>query len=523
MLRAHLGTIKRANRGMSVKAGREPSAATRGPRPLQTSRSCLRTSYSVGERAALHAAGAASRSEATSRAQPAPSRPVSGLGLYVFRLAGDYPCWVDLDLEWDPLLRSRWGAPEHLCGIRVFHDFDWLDVFPDERTHFKNGQILARTVQAQTPDGLIPALLLTRRTDVQQGFIMTATHSLFVVNIDEYRRTPGNPALSYLANHLAVDAAQLQEFTQLSELGDPDAVRARFMRQMDVEQVVAWLNEDDGRLQRLTELIDIGARSPATMQELLDSITALGELTDQQIQQLIELTVGLTHEDHRADLIRGATTDEVGRRVAGQVLHERIADRVSDARRALRRYEELLGEDGTTETDMQRFLSQHPLLFGLEYAGIRPQTQGPSGSMDFILERFDGYNDLVELKSPGDVIIEAPSHIGDSGVPSPHRYRLSRGLAQALAQAMAYRDRLTRHAEAAKELHGISNPRDPRLIIVLGRLDRLEEHQQLVLLELNRSLHCAQIDPYDLLARRADAALRNIINYLDLDPPAPQD
>ena len=29
--------------------------------------------------------------------------------------------------------------------------------------------------------------------------------------------------------------------------------------------------------------------------------------------------------------------------------------------------------------------------------------------MDFILERFDGYNDLGELKSPEDVIIKAPS------------------------------------------------------------------------------------------------------------------
>jgi hypothetical protein len=36
---------------------------------------------------------------------------------------------------------------------------------------------------------------------------------------------------------------------------------------------------------------------------------------------------------------------------------------------------------------MQRFLAAHPLLFGLEYASIRPQKAGPSGSMDFILER----------------------------------------------------------------------------------------------------------------------------------------
>lgn len=429
---------------------------------------------------------------------------------------------MDLDLDWTLPLRSRRGAPRRLGGIRVFHDFNWLDVFPDRRTLFKNGGVLARTVQARAPDGLTPALLLTRRTDVQQGFTQTATHFLFIVNIDEYRRTPGNPALSYLANHLAVDAARLHEFTDLAELGDPDEVRARVIRQMEVEDVAAWLNEDASRLPLVADLVEIGTTTPATIDELLDSVAALGDLPAQQIQQLIELTIGLTGVGHRAELLRGATSDEIGRREASLILHERIGDRISDASREIERYEELLQADGTTETQMQQFLSTHPLLFGLEYAAIRPQVQGPSGSMDFILERFDGYNDLVELKSPGDAIIKAPSQGDHSGAPSPHHYRLSPGLAQALAQAMAYRDRLTRHADAAIELHGISNPRDPRLLIVLGRMDQLERHQQAVLLELNRSLHRAQIVPYDLLARRARAALTNVVKYLEVGTPSSQ-
>ncbi|WP_433169157.1 Shedu anti-phage system protein SduA domain-containing protein [Kribbella sp. CA-247076] len=430
---------------------------------------------------------------------------------------------MNLNLEWSPPLRSRRGAPNRLRGIRVFHDFNWLDVFPDRRTLFKNGEILARTVQAQAPEGLIPALLLTRRTDVRQGFLKTETHFLFILNIDEYRQTPGNPALSYIANHLEVGAAKLREFTELAEFGDPDALRALVMRHMDVEDVVAWLNDDASRLQSLTELVEIGARSPATMDELVDSVGALGDLDERQLQQLIDLTVGLTGANHRADLLRGATSDEIGRRAAGLVLHERIADRIADARRAIETYEHLLHTDTTTETQMQKFLSKNPLLFGLEYAAIRPQTRGPSGSMDFILERFDGYNDLVELKSPADVIIKAPPRVEGSGVPSPHHYSLSSGLAQALAQALAYRDRLTRYASAAEELHGISNPRDPRLLIVLGRMDRLEDHHRLVLDELNRSVHRAQVLPYDVLAQRARAALTNILRYMGSDIHASQD
>jgi succinylglutamate desuccinylase len=79
---------------------------------------------------------------------------------------------------------------------------------------------------------------------------------------------------------------------------------------------------------------------------------------------------------------------------------------------------------------------------------------------------------------------------------------------------MAYRDRMTRFAEAAQELHGIKHPREPRLLIVLGRMSALQQHQRLVLQELNRSLHRAEIVPYDIVAKRAERTLDNIITYL---------
>jgi hypothetical protein len=425
---------------------------------------------------------------------------------------------MKLDLEWDPALNFRWGSQERLCGIRVFYAFRWRALFPDERTQFKRGQALARTVIEKCPESLTPALLLTRRKDVDQGFRKTATYLLFVVNIDEWRSTAENPAYSYLADHLAVDPQELKEFADLSELGDPEKVRAFVSRQLDVEQVAEWLGEDTSRLQRLTEIVDFGAFRGSSVTQTLDALGALGQLSSEEVQTLTDFVTRLTDADQRADLFRGATQDEAGRRVAGVVLRERVEDRVADARDDLSAYQELLAGERTTETDMQRFLAEHPLLFGLEYASIRPQTAGPSGAMDFVLERFDGYNDLVELKGPGDKIIKAPSQQPQSGVPSPHNYKLSSGLSQALAQAMAYRDRLTRFGSAAEELHGIPNPREPRLLIVLGRQSALESHQRHVLQELNRSLHRAEIIPYDLIASRAEATLTNIVTYLGLKP-----
>lgn len=63
---------------------------------------------------------------------------------------------VELDLDWDVPLLHRVGAEERLCGIDVFHEFDWLDVFPDERTQFKNGKCLAKFVKERCPRGKTP-------------------------------------------------------------------------------------------------------------------------------------------------------------------------------------------------------------------------------------------------------------------------------------------------------------------------------------------------------------------------------
>ncbi|HEY3549242.1 MAG TPA: Shedu anti-phage system protein SduA domain-containing protein [Propionicimonas sp.] len=444
-------------------------------------------------------------------------------------------------LKWKRPLHSRTGASERLCGIRVFHDFSWLDVFGDERTQFKHGKDLARTVIGECPTTHIPALLLTRRSDVDEGFLLTETHLLFVVNIDDYRRSQTNPALSYLASHLRVDVAQLHGYTGLADLGAPEQLRRAINEHLGVEDVAAWLKAEPERWERLLEVLDRtnerpdgpqdpldhkAAESPghrlAAAQQALDSLTAIGHLSDDQIVQLIDLVTQLTKEEGRADLLRGATRDETGRRAATCVIHERTADRIADAEAALDEYGELLLGGHTTETQMQAFLAKNPLIFGLQYANIRAQVEGPSGTMDFLLERLDGYNDLVELKGPHEKLIIAPSHEPGTTLPSPHTYRLSKALGQALAQALAYRERLTRFPDVSEAVHGIPNPRYPRLVIVLGRTESLDPHKKDVLDELNLSLHRTQIVGYDALALQARATLANLRAYLAGSPTPPQ-
>jgi hypothetical protein len=324
-------------------------------------------------------------------------------------------------------------------------------------------------------------------------------------------------ALAYLATHLAVEPEDLGRFANLGLIGDPADVSKFLEQKLSVDRVADWLRQDGERIERLASLVDFRADAPSDVQHALDAIAALGDLDGNQTQLLIDFVIRLTDTNQRSVLIRGATTDPPGRQAAAVILRERVADRIADARRDLDTYRALLDNPAASETDMQAFLATHSLLFGLEYASIRPQQSGPSGTMDYLLERFDGYNDVVELKGPNEPILRSREQTPGGGVPSPHRYRLGKELAHALPQALAYRDRLNRHPGAAEEFHGIRNAREPRLLIVLGRQSDLADHERLVLQELNRSLHRVVLVPYDVIAQRAEGTLANISTYLSLD------
>jgi hypothetical protein len=130
--------------------------------------------------------------------------------------------------------------------------------------------------------------------------------------------------------------------------------------------------------------------------------------------------------------------------------------------------------------------------------------------VDFLLERFDGFHDLLELKSPGDSIFEVHSR---EAIPSPSAYRLSRPLALALAQVHAYKDAL-RFEDAVEKLYGLPHTREPRSIILIGRASDLTEAEERLLREFNRSLHRVEVVPFDVLARRACVLLDNVERYL---------
>jgi hypothetical protein len=420
---------------------------------------------------------------------------------------------VDIDFTWDAPLYYRYGAEERLCGILVFYDFDWLDIFPDERTQFKNGKSLANFVQDKSPPGKTPALLLTVQDGVKQGFRRTERFSICVVNIREYRAAEGDAALSYLANHLDIDITDIEELQELAKSADPIALRIFIESSVDIGHIGEWARANPERIEQLRELVREQTSERASLSSTLEALGALADLPPEDIETLARFLGTPADREQRLELARAITSDPAGRYVTSKVLAERTAQRIADARAAIASYSELLRDPASTETAMQNFIEANPWLLGLDYAAIRARSRGPSGATDFLLERFDGFQDLLELKSPQDAIVRSPAVEKGGPIPPPHEYALSATVAQALAQALVYRDRLTRHAEAAEELFGLPHSRDPRLLIVVGRADSLSADRRRVLAELNKSLHRIEVVPYDVLGNRAAAVLNNVETY----------
>jgi hypothetical protein len=423
---------------------------------------------------------------------------------------------VTLDLTWDVPLRHRQGSETRLAGVDVYYEFKWRDVFPNWRCQFKNGQCLAERVRDLCPPGKKPALLLTLRDDVKQGFRHTPGLLVFVVNVAEYRLTTGDAALSYIASHLGVEITELDQLQELVSAADPEVIRAFVNSHIDLTNIAVWVADNEERLRQVREIVGVDAPD-GTLPNLTDTIKtleALGGLGADDIAAIAGYFGPDADPEQRIELLRTVTNDPTGRFVTGEVLAERTPQRVEDARNAMADYQALLDDTNSNETTMQKFIESNLWLLGLDYAVMRARKPGISGAMDFILQRYDGFHDLLELKSPHDELIRAPDVSADDQVPSPHEYALSPTLGQALAQALVYRDRLTRYADAAQELYGLPHTRDPRLIIVIGKADSLPDHRQRVLFELNKSLHRVEVVPYDVLAKRSTAVLDNVERYL---------
>lgn len=418
---------------------------------------------------------------------------------------------MPLDLEWDRPLSHRRGAPERLDGVDVYYDFAWRDHFRDGRAQFRHGQALGRFVRKTCPDGKTPALLLTDNPDADEGFRDTPLHRVCVLHLPTYRAAAADPFLAYLAAKLGEGIARIGPLNP--GVAERAAAGAAVVDSpIDIGRIAAWAGEDADRIRQLRE--PAGGEGGADLADVLAALETMGDDLDPEAVAAIGTLFGAKAErEQRLELLRAITADPSGRYMTGEIMLERVPQRIAEARAALNAYQQLLDDPGSGETDLQEFIEKNLWLLGLEYVKARPRHSIVRGAADFILERVDGFHDLLELKDPQDPIIVAPDDV-DGKPPAAHDYALSPTLANGLAQAHVYRDTLTTDDQANERNFGLRNARDPRLLVVIGLAKSLPGHRLRVLRELNKSLHRVEVLPYDALGERAERVLDNVEKYL---------
>lgn len=307
-------------------------------------------------------------------------------------------------------LYKRKGGTQ-LANIEIYHDFKWETIFNDPKTHFRNGKSLALLVKTDCPENKIPALILTISDETDEIPIETDTHYAAVIKIHKYlNNSKADPAATYFAHNLN----KLTQASILNEVGNnPKLINTIINTNLNLNVISNWAKGNIERIKQLKQII--GDEDCATKEKtkpdlttVIEVLNALDDLQPEILGPLLHLLSKNIGNEKRIAIIEALTNDSSGRFITGAVIGSRIAERIEDVRQAAQIYSSLLKCEETTETDLQEFIKSHPWIIGLDYVKIRLQKDIPRGTLDFILERYDGFYDLLELKSPQDPIIEAP-------------------------------------------------------------------------------------------------------------------
>ena len=165
---------------------------------------------------------------------------------------------------------------------------------------------------------------------------------------------------------------------------------------------------------------------------------------------------------------------------------ERQKSKVPQMKKKIKEFEKLL-KSGVTERDMQKFLKENIWIFGTEYKKISKQERNITihSRYDFLLKRYDGYFDILELKSPS-----AKLFVKTQG----NKKTISNDLKDAISQVMRYLSEARTHYLHIKEETGL-DLYFPKGIIVIGRKGNTEDIE--LLRVHNEFLHNIEIKTYD--------------------------
>lgn len=418
---------------------------------------------------------------------------------------------------------SSFVGGTRLANIRIFYDFDWQSKFGSARHEFKNGLRLTSLVKAECPVGSMPSLILLSGAGIQETIINEPPNYALVINVDAYMSNaiPDAAAAYFTLRRSADTRLEITSLLAQDRTLRDDVVIAN----LTTSYVMQWVSDNPSRIEELRGLLEQAAQGespsgglnadPAQVVDLLGRLEAIPEaLASTMIAVLGRFaTIPSEHQESLLQAILGTTH---GRNVAAVEMGNRIADRVQDIRDSLRVYEALIGNPSSTETDAHEYIIENPWLLGLDYVNARHEIQISRGRVDFLLEKYDGSHDLMELKSPNHRIIVSSSEGGAAS--SPTQYRLSPELSNAIAQINRYLFVLDRDCLYLSGELGIENAKHPKAFILIGKSSDCSPSELETLQQLNKSLHRIEVIPFDWLILKCDAMLSYLERTISRPP-----
>lgn len=436
----------------------------------------------------------------------------------------------ELPVGWPDEFEHFKGPQIQLDGLNIYHDFHWTDEIDHPAHTFINGKAIARRVRQECRTGhpnKEPALLLTTVENSCRCFT-TDDEFIAVINIHEAVSYIPEAGAAFLAKkrrqiltpeqapHIEVLPEALKPLLDKNLTGKTrDAYVLEHLTSDVIQQLAKCdpqrLKELNGILQACSPTGDTEG-NPATPGEVIEVLRGLPKIEKSTLAELQKIMLKHSGEEELTSIIESVASSVDGLELTQVVMAGKILDRIDRVIEISDEYSSMI-EGGCGETAAQNYIEKNPWLIGLEYVQVRPRKEAVRGAMDFLMQRYDGFHDILELKSPTDPIMLS-AEITSGGPPPPCRYSLSLALAGAIAQAHAYREQLSSNPKFMEEQRFIKNTRDPKIVIVIGQEKDMQGHQKKILDEIRRSLHRVEIIPFDLVAARAQIIVNNAKKYL---------
>jgi len=155
------------------------------------------------------------------------------------------------------------------------------------------------------------------------------------------------------------------------------------------------------------------------------------------------------------------------------------------------------------ENFLQKVFEDNDWIFGPVYEEVIPKRKAdPENQPDFVLKRYDGFSDVVEIEKPNVALFTKPDKSGKS--------QATAALIHAVTQAMDY---IESHNQKFKDMFyddiqkGVTNPLHsyyPRGFVIMGRDSNTDRKK---LRQLNNFLHNIVVLTYDEFLRQSQRML----------------